>query len=167
MTEELKQNTKEDLLRMPKEWQEVVNSFDWGTISEEIAKKYFLDEIAIENLQIEISLALTGAEEISYLKSNIENNVLTSRETAEKITIELFEKIFKPMTDKLTENIKNIIKDKKPTWDQNIDFIISGGDYSIFLRKDRIKNNLPDRPATEKTPINYSKLEDLKNNFTI
>jgi len=65
------------------------------------------------------------------------------------------------------ENIKNKIKDKKTSWDQNINFILSGGDYSVFLKEPIIHINMIDTPIPEKTPINYSKIEDLKNKFTI
>jgi hypothetical protein len=167
MTEKLKQKSKEEIEKLPKEIQEAINSFDWGKISEEISTKYFLDESSTNNLQVEILLVLTGIEQIDFLETNIENNVQTSKESAIKIADELLEKVFIPIDKKIKEKIQETLKNKKPTWDQNVDFIVSGGDYSVFLRKTRIKTELKNTPEPEKTPINYSKIEDLKNNFTI
>lgn len=167
MNDQLKQTIKNEIAKTPIEIQDVINSVDWLAISEEIGKKYLLNEEDITNVQTEIVYVLIGIEHITSLATNIEHKINISKDASEKISLEILEKICQPIAEKLTENIKNIIKDKKPTWDQNIDFILSGGDYSIFLRKDRIKNILPDKPTTEKTPINYSKIEDLKNNFTI
>jgi len=167
MTEKIKQKIKEELLRMPNEIQEAVNSFDWGKISEEIGNKYLLEESEINDLQVEIMLVMIGMTSVENLKINIESNVGTSKEEAEKIGNELFEKIFGPIGSKITENIKNNLKDKTITWKQNINFILSGGDYTVFLEKENLTEKMMDKPAPEKTPVNYSKIEDLKNKFTI
>jgi hypothetical protein len=153
MTEKLKQTIKEEIVKMPKEWQEIVSSFDWGQVSEEIGKKYFLDDLGIEDLQAEIALVLVGAEPIADLKMNIEYNAVTSENTAIKITPELFEKIFKPLNDKLTENIKNNLKTKEANWEQNINFIFSDGDYTNFL--ERVSQNSEEKISapTENTKI--------------
>lgn len=172
MTEKLKQTTKEELLRMPREWQEVVSVFDWGTISEEIGKKYFLGESEINDLQVEIMFILTGTEEIADLKINIENNLVISGSTAEKITNELLGKIFQPLTDKMTENIKRSLKARSIHWQQNLDFILSGGDYTAFIR--RVESSASSASGTTmadkqngSATFNPSKLDDLKSRFTI
>ena len=77
------------------------------------------------------------------------------------------EKVFKQITEKITELIKTEQKEKKATWQQNINFILSSGDYSVFLRKENVQEKLQNTPVHENMPINNSKLEDLKNNFTI
>lgn len=167
MTEKLKQKIKEELSRMPNEIQEAVNSFDWGKISEEIGKKYLLEETGINDLQVEIMLVMTGITNIDNLKTNIESNIGTSKDEAEKIGNELFEKIFGPIGSKITENIKKNLKDKTITWKQNINFVVSGGNYTVFLERENVTEKMLDKPIPEKTPVNYSKIEDLKNKFTI
>jgi len=42
---------------------------------------------------------------------------------------------------------------KNSKWDQNLDFITSGGDYSAFLD---IKKNSPDVPAKNPSDANQS-----------
>ncbi|HPS21490.1 MAG TPA: hypothetical protein PLO44_01635 [Candidatus Paceibacterota bacterium] len=172
MTDKLKEKTKELLETKPKEIQDVINSIDWGLITEEIGKQnLLLDESEINDLQVEVMLVLTGVETINNLESNIENNVNTDKKTAQKIKLELIEKLFKPITSKLTEKLKEKTKTEKPTWQQNINFILSGGDYSVFLQRTGVKNDLQDTqnpaPANMQININHSKLEDLKDNFTI
>ena len=164
MTEKLKQTTKKELTTTPNDWQEVVNTLDWGTVSEGIGKKYFFSEDEINNLQVEIMLVLTGIEEIADLKVNIENNLIVSESNAEKITNELLEKIFKPITDKLTENIKKSLPNRNIHWQQNLDFILSGGDYTAFIRRVEKENEGQD---SLKNNFNPSKLDDLKSKFTI
>lgn len=167
MTEKLKQKTKEELSKMPNEIQEAINSFDWGQISEEIGKKYLLEESEINDLQVEIMLVMIGMTSVDNLKTNIENNVGTSKDEAEKIGNELFEKIFGPIGSKIAENIKKNLKENTITWKQNINFVLSGGDYTVFLQRENITDKMVDKPVPEKTPVNYSKIEDLKNKFTI
>lgn len=133
MTEELKKTIKEGITKLPKEAQEVMNAFDWITISYEIGKKYLLDENEINILQNEIGLVLIENNDQNLLTLNIENNVGTSKNEAVKIAEEISEKIFKPMFEKMELIVKNKIKNTTPKWDQSVNFIISGGDYSSFI----------------------------------
>ncbi|MFH1608837.1 MAG: hypothetical protein ABH951_02350 [Patescibacteria group bacterium] len=167
MTEKLKQKTKELLESKPKEVQEAVSSFDWDKNSEEIGKKYFLTESEINALQIQIMLILTGLVDIYYFKTNIENYVGISKEEAEKITNEISEDIFKPISEKIIENIKNNVKNITGNWKQNLNFIISDGNYMALIKREDIKEKMVDTPQIPKVPINHSKIEDMKSKFTI
>lgn len=141
MTEKLKQIIKEELIKLPEESQEVINTFDWGTISEEIGKKYLLDNNEINGLQTEIFLVLSGIVEEDFLSLNIENRVGTSKNEAIKITEEVNQQIFKPMLEQLELLVKNNLNSKNQSWEQRINFIISGGDYSVFTQKtDNVKS---------------------------
>ena len=133
MTEKLKQKFNEEIIKMPKEVQDVLNSFNWGQVSEEIGRKYFLGESETNDLQVEVMLILIGMTSIFDLKINIENNIVTSKDEAEKIGDELLEKVFVPITAKITETIKKNLKDKEINWQQNLGFILSGGNYAAFL----------------------------------
>jgi len=167
MNDQLKKTIEEEIIKTPKEIQDVVNSVDWITISEKIGKEHSLTENEIINIQTEIAFILIGAEHINDLAVNIEHKTNISKDESEKIALEILQKICLPIADKITENAKESLKNKKPTWDQNINFILSGGDYTEFLRKINTNTNFQDKPNPEKTPINYSKIEDLKNKFTI
>ena len=135
MTEKLKQIIKDESAKLSKELQEVINTFDWGTISEEIGKKYLLTEDEINGLQVEIGLVLLGIVEEHFLSLNIEDRVGTSKNEAIKITEEINQKIFNPMLEKRAEITKNKMFTYNPNWKQRVNFIISGGDYSVFIEK--------------------------------
>ena len=149
MTEKLQKIIKEEIAKLPKENQEVINAFDWVKITEEIGKKYLLGESEIGDLQVETILVLVGLEEPDSYTRNIENEVGTSRNEATKIAEQIFQKIFIPINDVLVENIKKSEKMKDPKWDQNLDFILSGGNYSSFLEKrDNMVNTTPTSPLS-------------------
>ncbi|MCX6752572.1 MAG: hypothetical protein NTZ87_03705 [Candidatus Nomurabacteria bacterium] len=137
MTEKLKQIIQDEIAKLPRETQEAINSLDWGSITEEIGKKYLFDESEINNLQVETLLVLVGLEDGNYYAQNIENEVGTSKEEAEKIAGEAFQKIFTPIGDLLEEKVKKNLKAKNPSPEQNLDFILSGGDYSAFVKPTR------------------------------
>ena len=133
MTEKLKQIIKEEVMKLPKEAQDAINSFDWIKETEEIGKKYLLGDSEINDFQVETLLVLVGKEDGNYYEQNIENNLGTSKEEAEEMAEEAFQKIFTPIDDKLVENIKNSSKSKNPKPEQTLNFILSGGDYSAFV----------------------------------
>ena len=135
MTEKLKQIIKEELVKLPKESRDAINAFDWGKVSEEIGKKHLLDESEINDLQVETGLVLVGLTYGDSYALNIENNVGTTKDEAEKIVEEANQKIFMPIYYSLTENIKKNLKTKNQNWKQTLDFIVSGGDYSVFINQ--------------------------------
>ncbi len=166
MTEKLKQNLKEQMGALPKESQEVINSFGWERISGEIGKRYFLTEDDINILQADIGCVLVGLAEQEYLGEDIESDITISKNHAQKIAGEVEEKILKPMVDILSENIKKSMRIRNIHWQQNLDFILSGGDYTAFIRRiedqDRGINKINDNIT-----LNPSKIDDLKSKFTI
>jgi hypothetical protein len=167
MTEELKQKIKKEMNVLPKELQDAINAVDWIVILDEIGKKYLLSDSEIIDLQIETATLLVGYTNPNLFASDIESNIGTTKDTAEKIENEILEKILNPISKKITENIKKNLKENTITWKQNINFVVSGGDYTVFLKKENLTEKMVDKPIPEKTPVNYSKIEDLKNKFTI
>ncbi len=135
MTEKLKQIIKEELIKLPKESQDAISTFDWGTMTEEIGKKYLLTESEINDLQVETGLVLTGLTYGNSYTLNIESNVGITKNEAEKIAEEVNQKIFMPIYYSLTENIKKNMQNKKLDWKQNLNFVLSGGDYSVFINQ--------------------------------
>ncbi len=133
MTEKLKQTIQEEVMKLPKDAQEAINSFDWVNISGEIGRKYLLTEDEINDLQVETLLVLVGLEDGEYFAQNIENNVVTTKDEAEKIDEEIFKKIFTPINNIMEENIRKSAISKNPDATQTLNFILSGGDYSAFV----------------------------------
>ena len=166
MTEKLKQKIKEEMVNLPKETQDAINTFDWGVVLEKIGKKYLLNESEINDLQVETGLVLTGLTDGNQYTLNIEDNVGTSKDEAEKIAEEVNQKIFTPIYGILTKNIEENLKNKKPNWKQTLNFILSGGDYSVFMGKNDNTNGINDVSKTT-TLDNSSKISDIKNRFTI
>ena len=140
MTETLKLKIEEEILKLPLNQQEVIRSSDWVKISAEIGTKHLLADDEINDLQTEVGLALVGLEEFDSLAQNIENNVVTSKDDSEKIAAEINQQLFSPMTEKLDELIKGKTKTYSQGWKQSINFIVSGGNYSVFTEED-IRDN--------------------------
>jgi hypothetical protein len=133
MTEKLKEVIKREIGKLPKENQEAINSLGWENISEQIGKKYLLNESELNDFQTQTLLVLIGLENPDDYSQNIENEVGTSKNEAEKIADEVFQKIFTPINDVLVDNLKKSEKVKNSNAEQNLNFILSGGDYSVFL----------------------------------
>ena len=138
MTEKLKQTIKDEVAKLPKENQEVINNFSWESIAEEIGKKYLLLDDEINIFQAEILIVLVGLEDPDFFAKNIEDGIGTSKDEANKIADEVIQKIFTPINDILIENIKKSDKVKNANAEQNLNFILSGGDYTAFLDVPRL-----------------------------
>lgn len=135
MINNLKQIIKEELIKLPKESQEVINNFGWEKTSEEISKMYSFNEDQINKLQAEIFMVMSGIIEEELFPLHIENRIGTSKGEAKKIAEEINQKIFIPMLEKRDKLIKEALQTQKQSWDKTINFIISGGDYSVFIEK--------------------------------
>jgi hypothetical protein len=135
MTEKLQQQMKEEIAKLPEVRQKAINAFDWAKMAEEIGKKNSLIEDEIANFQLETGLVLIGLATSAEYARNIENNVGVGAEEAKKISIEALEKIFIPVINRMEASVKENFGSKSQTWDQTVQFILSGGDYSTFLEK--------------------------------
>lgn len=166
MTEKLKQIIQEEVTKLPKEKQEAINALDWENIVEEISKKYLLTENEMNDFQVETLLVLIGLNDLDFYATNIENNVGTGKNEAEKIAEEVNQKIFTPIYDALTKKIEGNLKNKNPNWQQTLDFIVSGGDYSAYI-EDNKNQDILNNPSKAITLDNSKKIEDIKNKFTI
>ncbi|MDE2399485.1 MAG: hypothetical protein KGL67_00510 [Patescibacteria group bacterium] len=133
MTEKLQQIIKREVAKLPKYTQEAITSLDWGNVIEQIGKKYSFNESELNDLHVQTLLVLIGLTDPNLYAKNIENEVGTTKDEAEKIASEAFEKIFEPINNILEEKIKKNMKDKKTDVVQNVNFILSGGDYSVFV----------------------------------
>jgi hypothetical protein len=133
MTEKLEQTIKEEMVKMPKEMQEAINSSGWVSISDEIGKAFSLDDDGINNLQLEIGLVLLRYKKLNLLPPTLESSTSISKNDSLKLVAELDKRIFAPIEEKVKSLFKDKIKNEDMNWKQSINFIISGGDYSIFV----------------------------------
>ena len=134
---------------MPREFQEAFTASNWIPVSEDIARKYklYLDE-EINKFQAEVFLALAGIVQAELLSVNIENELGLDKEESAKVEAEVLDRIIYPFSDSLESKVKWKMDIKNSKWDQNLDFITSGGDYSAFLD---LKKRSPE-PTTETKP---------------
>ena len=151
-------------MKLPKETQEIINSFGWEKISEEIGRKYSLNDEQIKNLKSQIGLILAESVGLEFIVVSIENNLDVNNEEAIKISQDVVNKILKPIAIKLMETIKKSLPVRSIHWQQNLDFILSGGDYTAFIQ--RIENEKKDEILKTNT-FNPSRVNDLKSKFTI
>jgi len=142
MTDKLKEIIKRELVKLPQKKQEAIGSLDWEKVSEEIAQKFLLNETEMNDLQVQTLLVLIGLNDPDFFSKDIENNIGTSKNEAEKIADEVMEKIFLPIANKIEEKIKENLKNKNPDFRQNLDFVLSGGNYAAFLENQEAENNL-------------------------
>ncbi len=160
MTDKLKQIVKEEMVKLPKETQEAISSLDWGSVAEEIGKKYLLSESEVNDFQVETLLVLVGIETGDSYARNIEDEVGTSKEEAEKMAEEASQRIFTPIYNNLEENIKKSLQNKNLKPEQNLDFILSGGDYGAFV--DNPDDTTPGSAQNTTKPIGTSSVLDMK-----
>ncbi len=137
MTDKLQQITKEEIQKLPSINQMAINSIDWPTIVEGIGGKYVLSESAINDLLVQTLLVLIGLTSLDNYKVNVENEVGMGGEEADRLATEVTEKIFIPIANIGIEGIKNDIKVKNPGWEKSVDFVLSGGDYSVFMDENK------------------------------
>lgn len=169
MTDKLKQIVQRELVKLPKENQEAINAFDWGKISEEVGNKYRLNEGELNDFQVQTFLILIGLTDVKFYATSVENELGLSKAEAEKISEEVMQKIFIPISDAIVDKIKNSDKFRKPNAEQSLNFILSGGDYSSFMEKRDIltsseQSQIPKKPTV---PTNPGEMEDIKSKFTI
>ncbi|MFA6077128.1 MAG: hypothetical protein WC735_03595 [Candidatus Paceibacterota bacterium] len=146
MTEKLKQAIEEEIAKLPKEGQDAIGAVNWIKITEEIGKKFLLENDEIEDFQLETLLVLIGSVDSEFYSVNIENQVGTTKEEAKNMADEAFQKIFVPIRNILEENIKKDMKNKNPDWKQSLDFILSGGDYLSFITPTQTNSPLEEYP---------------------
>lgn len=134
MNNKLQQTIKEEIIKIPKDRQKVINSLDWIKTTEEIGKKYLLNDDNITNFQTETMLVLFGLEDPSLYEINVRDNVVLTEEKAKQIVDEAVQKIFIPINNVFIANIKKSGRAQNADAAQNLNFILSGGDYSAFLQ---------------------------------
>lgn len=110
------------MLNLPKEVQEAINASSWERLSEEIGKKYLLNEDEINTLQLETASFLLGFIDEDSFPTYIEDEVGLSRNEANKISEEIFQKIFIPIDNALPESFKLSTEEpKEPELEPTLD----------------------------------------------
>lgn len=135
MTEELTQIIKRELAKLPEEHRRAIESLSWESITAEVGKIHLLTNEEITALQTEVLIGLIGLTYPATFVTDIEDNVGTTKEEANKIANELGEKIFYPVILGVEEAAKDKIEKSNLNWKDNVSFVLSGGNYSALLKK--------------------------------
>ena len=150
----LQKAIQEELLMLPKETQEVLNTFPWFEKLAEIGNKFILTEDEIIKLQTETALLLIGITDPEDYKYNLLNEVGLTKNETEKILTLITTQILEPIAEQITSKIKQGVNQRNTDLDQNISFILSGGNY-IYLT-DSLRKKI-DKSFTPKIPTSPTK----------
>jgi hypothetical protein len=164
MTEKLQQIINRELAKLPIEQKEAITSLDWPSMAEEIGRNHSLTEEEIDSLQVETLLGLLSLTSTDGFITDIEDNVGVTHEEAGNIADELGKKVFYPVILKTEKNIKGNMENRETTVDQNLDFILSGGDYSSFMEKRKLVEPTED-VTKEEIQDNLEKTLGIKDRF--
>jgi hypothetical protein len=133
MKQELKKEIDNMMLEIPERNRLAINSIKWAEMTEEISKKYYLDDEEKNILLAEVSLVLLGVNDYGFLKIATEDLGLT-RKDASNIFREIKEQILDPVSKKIITSIKKEAELNNTNWDKRVNFILSGGDYTNFIK---------------------------------
>ena len=133
MKQELKNEINNMLLETPERNRLAINSINWVEIAERISEKYYLNDENKNILIAEIALALLGVNDYCFLKIATEDLGLT-RKDASNIFREIKEQILDPVSKKIITSIKKEAELNNTNWDKRVNFILSGGDYTNFIK---------------------------------
>ncbi len=133
MNKQIIENIKKEIKEMPEYKSGAINSIDWMDASQEIGKKFLLNLDETEILQTETGLVLVGASDLEQYITNVEDIGISKNETMNLVK-EIFDKIFEPIAKITEENLKKSLNNMNIKWDQRMRFVLSGGDYSFFMK---------------------------------
>jgi uncharacterized membrane-anchored protein len=133
MKQGLKNEINNMLLEIPERNRVAINSIKWVEMTEEISKKYYLDDEEKNILIAEVALVLLGINDYEFFKIAMGDLGLTRNEIS-SIFREVEDKIFSPISKKIMSSIKKESGEKQTDWNKRIDFILSGGDYTKLIK---------------------------------
>ncbi|HPR84312.1 MAG TPA: hypothetical protein PL034_02020 [Candidatus Paceibacterota bacterium] len=133
MKPELKEEINKIMLGIPERNRLAISSIDWAHVTKEIGEKYYLNEEELDLLMVETALVLLGLKDYDLFKLAIEDMGL-SQNDIRGIAKETEDKIFNPISKKIIDSIKKEAELNNTSWDKRVNFILSGGDYTNFIK---------------------------------
>lgn len=178
MNPEIEKIIKEQMKILPPEVINILADPAFGEKIINIGKKNILNEVQLVILQQETNLVLLGLvhpdEYENELKNRLKidemkvNNILSdvNREILGGVREKLVG-LFNVSDESLTYEERKALE-KKANWKQNLDFILSGGDYSVFMDSmpEEVDSSTKDREGISGYTIDTPpKIMDTKNKF--
>ncbi len=172
---QIQQKIAEYYEKLPGDLQTVFSSMRWLEIVTAISSKYSLDAEQTKTLATETTLLLLCVVSISEYEGTLNEDLDLAEEIMRKILIEIDSSILVDIKPQLQEtynkNTNSLIEEKitNSGWTQNVDFILSGGDYSSFLKEDT--NNIKSEKTSDTPQValeNFNlEITDGKDNKSI
>ncbi|MFM7089118.1 MAG: hypothetical protein ACKOW9_06355 [Candidatus Paceibacterota bacterium] len=155
MPHTLKEQFEEYIIKLPREAQEAVRTSDWEKVASDIAASHDFDQEQTLDFTIMIGLILVNVSPVENLPQKIENTFFVSKQTSEIIADEILNKIIVPTVTSVSDKIAASMESKNLDWGQNLNFILSGGDYLTALEKTQLK--IPEAGNQKNNAVNYLK----------
>ena len=116
---------KERFNTLPQMIQEVILSSNYEETLIEIGKQYGLNVKQLGMLNRETTLTMMGSTPIKDFETELTRELNVEKTKGKQIAKDVNEKIFLKIQELL--EIMNTPAEEKPDWQQNLDFVLSGG----------------------------------------
>ncbi|MCE9585672.1 hypothetical protein K8Q94_03570 [Candidatus Nomurabacteria bacterium] len=138
MKEEIKQKIKDILSKeLPKDSIILLNQENWLEKIENISKNRNYIEGEAEDIAVETSIMLAGLVDTEEYVYNLEIEIGISHQEALSLASEIFNNILLPIQRKSERKFINENKDKNFQTEQNIGFILTGGNYNYLIANEK------------------------------
>jgi len=168
MDEETIKIIKEAFDNLPEVIQEEIFSPQYQEVLSTISREYTLDTEQTIALERETTLALMGAARLKDFEETLASEIKIEKAKIQEIVVKINEEIFSRFKTLLDIMNTEIEPNPEPNWQQNIDFVLSGGDYSSFFNKKADANRTEGQNKSKISGYsteNQSKIGDIKNKF--
>ena len=176
MDPETEKIIKKQIEKLPVEVRSIIADPKLGDKISNIGKKNGLNTEQIGVLQVETYLVMLGLMHIDEYTNQLKESLKIDYLKLDNILTDMDNSILGEIQDKINETynkldedeikeIKEGLKNKNQSWNQNVNFVLSGGDYSAFAEEP--EQNLNSIQKLDMPIGTTRKIEDMKSNFTI
>jgi hypothetical protein len=166
MDPEIEEIIKRQMKKLPIEVRKLFVNLELSNRVENIGKKNGLNPEQIETLQTEVTLVMLGLVLPDDFPNELENNLKIDVVKLDNIVNDVRQQLFRDVKEKLEEAYGKIEDDlegaeniyENANWQQNLNFILSGGDYSAFIEIPPLLDKEGAGGGNSKTPSQISPL---------
>ncbi len=171
MDENTKEIIQNEFASLPEPIQKLILSPSYQKTLSEIGEEFGLNQKELYALEGETTLAVMGLSPLDKFEDGLVGSMYIEREKAQRIALEIDEKVFSLIRD-LLEIMNEKDEDREHHWQQNLNFIMSGGDHEALMIPPTNENSyIPDTKSDNNQKVggyvleNESKITDIKNKF--
>ncbi len=194
MDPETEKIIKKQIEKLPLEIRSLIANHVLENKISNIGKRNGLSEEQIGTLQVETNLIILGLVPTDEYQNELKDHLKIDSLKLDTVIADMGKEILDGIQEKLNEiynkldeddikEIKENMKNKNQSWNQNVNFVLSGGDYSAFAEENSPLEEYPrsggggqnsSTPSLQATPQEGNqilgttrKIEDMKSRFTI